>query len=111
VADQQTIIKDWSRKIQGRLPRNRFGVILFKCDRENPPTRRDEDVKQEGEIICEVNTPFDQLPQYTTPNGEIWKDVQFQVEMKPLGTMLEFAAYYNGERQRALQVVPPFTSS
>lgn len=67
-------------------------------------------MKPEGEIICQVNTPFDQLPQYETPTGEVFKDVQFQVEMRPMGTMLEFAALYDGQRQRALQVIPPYTS-
>jgi hypothetical protein len=57
-----------------------------------------------------VNTPFEQLLQFTNPQGEIWKNLEFQVEMKPCGTMLEFAVYYNGQRQQALKVNPPFAS-
>ncbi len=110
VGDQQVIRLDWSRKIRSALPRQRFTVTLLKCDRENPPRRKDEGVRIEGEIVCHVNTPFDHLPQYTNRDGEVWKSLDFQVEMKPCGTMLEFAAYYNGQRQRALQVNPPFAT-
>ncbi|KAH6702000.1 hypothetical protein BKA61DRAFT_561267 [Leptodontidium sp. MPI-SDFR-AT-0119] len=110
VGDQQVIKLDWSRKIRSSLPRQRFTVTLLKCDRENPPRRKDDDVRVEGEIVCQVNTPFDQLPQYTNREGEVWKSLDFQVEMKPCGTMLEFAAYFNGQRQRALQVNPPFAA-
>jgi hypothetical protein len=110
VGDQQVIKLDWSRKIRSQLLHNRFTVTLLKCDRENPPRRRDEDVRVEGEIVCQVNVAFDQLPQYTQ-DGEVWKSLDFQVEMKPCGTMLEFAAYFNGQRQRVLQVSPPFAPS
>jgi hypothetical protein len=64
----------------------------------------------EGEIVCQVNTPFDQLPQYTNQNGEVWKSLEFRVEIKSCGTMLEFATYFNGQRQTVLQVIPPFAS-
>jgi hypothetical protein len=111
VGDQQIIKLDWSRKIRSQLLRNRFTVTLLKCDREIPPRRRDEDVRVEGEIVCLVNTPFDQLPQYTNRDGEVWKSLDFQVEMKPCGTMLEFAAYFNGQRQKVLHVTPPFASN
>ncbi|KAK0100415.1 hypothetical protein ONS95_008363 [Cadophora gregata] len=111
VTAHQFIRLDWSRKIRSPLPRQRFTVTLLKCDRENPPRRRNDDVRVEGEIVCHINTPFDHLPQYTNPNGEVWRSLDFQVEMKPCGTMVEFAAYYNGQRQRALQVNPPFATS
>jgi hypothetical protein len=110
IGDTQVIRLDWSRKIRSQLPRNRFTVTLLKCDRENPPQRRDEGVTVEGEIVCQVDTPFDQLPIHANRDGDVWKSLDFQVEMKPCGTMLEFAAYYNGRRQRALQVNPPFAA-
>lgn len=109
--DDQTIIKlDWSKKIRTPLRGNRFTIILWRCDRPSPPPRKESDVRQEGVIICAVNTPFEQLPQYTNPHGEVWRNVEFQVEMKPQGTMLEFVVYYNGTRQRPLQVNHPFAT-
>jgi hypothetical protein len=102
---------DWSRKVRSQLPHNRFTVTLLKCHRKHPPRRKDDDVEAEGEIICQVTTPFAQLPQYTSKNGQVWKSIDFQVEMKPRGTILEFAAYFDGQRQQALKVTPPFVAA
>ena len=97
---------DWSRKIRSPPLRNRFTVTLLKCDRDTPPRRIEQDVLVEGEIVCQVNKPFHEMPQSTNPQGEVWRSLDFEVEMKPCGTMLEFAAYYDGQRQTALKVVP-----
>jgi hypothetical protein len=90
---------------------NRFTIILLRCDRPSPPPRKEDDVRQEGVINCIVDTPFEQLSQHTNPQGEVWRNLDFQVEMKPQGTMLEFAVYYQGMRQRSLQVNPPFATA
>jgi hypothetical protein len=82
-------------------------VVLFHCARDNPPRRREEDVIQAGVIECVVNDPFDQLPAYTSADGEVWRVVEFQLEVKIQGTVIEFAAYYHGRKQQVLQIVPP----
>lgn len=110
IADQRVINIDWSRRIRSSLPRQRFSIVLLRCDHDDPPRRKDENVRAEGEIVCQVHTPFEHLPQYTNRDGEIWRAVDFQVEMKPIGTMLEFAVVYNNQRQHALQVNPPFAT-
>jgi hypothetical protein len=88
-------------------PRNRFSVTLLKCGNDNPPSRKTAEVEPEAEIVCTISTPFDELPVFNNFNGEVWRDVQFEVEMKPCGTMIEFAAYYRGQRQRPVVINPP----
>ncbi|KAF8853226.1 actin-like ATPase domain-containing protein [Acephala macrosclerotiorum] len=111
ISDQTIIKLDWSKNIQTPLRGNRFTINLWRCDRDVPPDRREDDVVEEGVINCTVDTPFEQLPRYTNPRGEEWRHLDFQVEMKPQGTMLQFAVFYNGTRQRALHVNPPFATT
>ena len=92
------------------MVRNRFEVKLLKCDLNVPPTRKDSTVVEAGRIQCIVPTPYQQLQTHTSANGDIWKNIDFQVEMKVSGTVLEFAAYYNGQRQRPLHVSPPLAT-
>ncbi|CZR56001.1 uncharacterized protein PAC_05889 [Phialocephala subalpina] len=109
--DEAIINLDWSKKIRTPLHGNRFTINLWRCDRANPPSRKENDVVLEGIINCTINPPFEQPPQYINPQGELWRNLDFQVEMKLEGTMLAFVALYNDERQRPLQVYPPFVRS
>lgn len=111
IGDQHVINLDWSKKLRAPLRGNQFQVVLYKCDRASPPRRKDNDVRVEGVINCRINTPFEQLPQFVNPQGDIWRSVEFQVEMKPTGTMLEFVVIYNGSRQQPLKINPPFTAA
>lgn len=61
----------------------------------------------ECEIECRITTPFEELPSFEDGDGEVWREIHFELEMRPCGTMLEFAAYYNGKRQPAVRVHPP----
>jgi len=89
---------------------NRIKIQLLKCGSDDPPTRKTGDVHIECEIECRVTTPFEELPSFEDNDGETWREIHFELEMRPCGTMLEFAAYYNGRRQPPVRVHPPCTN-
>ena len=99
---------DWEKRVKGNLRGKRFTISLLRCDRDIPPTRQDRDVIPECEIVCEIDTPMNDLPSFINNNDETWRIIEFQVEMKPCGTTIEFAAWYKNQRQRPVQVKPPF---
>jgi hypothetical protein len=62
----------------------------------------------DSEIVCEINTPMEELPDFRNDSGETYRIINFEIEMKPCGITLEFAAWYRNQRQRALKIEPPF---
>ena len=61
-----------------------------------------------GKIVCKVNTPFAELPRYTGEDGQAWRVINFQLQIKISSASLEFAACYDGQPQEALKVSAPF---
>jgi len=97
----------WKRLVREQPEESRIKIQLLKCGSDDPPTRKNGDVHVECEIECRVTTPFEELPYFEDSEGETWREIHFELEMRPCGTMLEFAAYYNGRRQPPVRVHPP----
>jgi hypothetical protein len=55
-----------------------------------------------------VDIPYQQLQDYTNPNGELLKRLVFEIEMTPSGASLDFAVLINGKRQGAQNVAVNF---
>lgn len=98
---------DHRRGIKAELARNKFTVTILECDRDDPPQRKDKDVRVAGEIIFEIDTPFEALPDYSLPSGELWKSIHYQVVVT-CSPVLEFAVYHNGRRQKHWRTSPLF---
>ena len=97
----------WKRLVREEPDERRIKIQLLKCESNDPPTRKNGDVHVECEIECLVTTPFEELPYFEDSEGETWREIHFELEMRSYGTMLEFAAYYNGRRQPSVRVHPP----
>jgi len=71
-------------------------VQIWQCDSENPPnSKRDrEDVIPCTDILCDIITPFDQLPLCL---NRAYREIVFQLDLDPRGAMLQFIAKINGE--------------
>jgi hypothetical protein len=58
-----------------------------------------EEVEQLCIITCVCETPYDQLPIFTNAQGEAFRELKYEVEMRSTGALLEFTVYHNGKKQ------------
>lgn len=83
-------------------------VSLLQCDEAEPPSRKTSNVKPLCTIEFQVDTPFWKLQDYTNPNGEVLKRLNYAVEMIPSGATLDFEVSINGKRQGTQNVSVSF---
>lgn len=111
IRDQQVLRIPWRRTFRGPLPGNRMSIVLLRSAEEIPPRRRNDAVEIECTISCNVSTPYSQLTEVRNADGDSWKSVEFELEMRPTGTVLQFVAYYQGQAQQPVTITPPFHST
>jgi len=104
--------KDPVRKAYYRTYRTDFGgscsLDLMQYDELDPPTRKTADVKSLCTIDFTTGIPYEKLPDFTNPKGEVLKRLSFEIEMTPSGASLDFVVLINGKRQGAQNVAVNF---
>ncbi|KAL4967817.1 uncharacterized protein BDV14DRAFT_197457 [Aspergillus stella-maris] len=88
-----------------------FTVELFRCEKQDPPTRLDKSVVRHCKIDCTLDVPWEQLEDFISANtGTMIKKMSFDLEMVPSGASVLFVVYING-RWQGSQIANPETSA
>ncbi|KAI0532864.1 hypothetical protein GGR58DRAFT_148013 [Xylaria digitata] len=105
VSTKDTVRKSWWRTFTDE---NDFGgsitVEIQSCDEKVPPSRKNDLIKTEYSIKCDVGIPFSQLPDWVNPEGKKLKRLHYDIEMVPSGAALEFSVYFDGRKMGASNV-------
>ncbi|KAI1873113.1 uncharacterized protein JN550_003366 [Neoarthrinium moseri] len=91
---------EWN-SLEGRhVLSNQMQWYLRRCDDEAPPTRKIDNVRKLGEICCNLDVQFSDLPYHSKDEfGTVTKRLNFDIELVPSGASVEFVLYVNGRKQ------------
>ena len=87
------------RLLRGPLEGNRLEFWLYQSAAKEAPTRQTKEVERLCIITCLCETPYDQLPVFTNARGEAFRKLEYDVEMRSTGALLEFTVYHKGKKQ------------
>ena len=89
-------------------PGPHFTVSLYQCEDEKAPSRKIKSVTKLCTIECELDVPFSSLPLSMNPSGEIYRKLNYNLEMVPSGASVEFSVYIDGRKQGGENVAIKF---
>lgn len=76
-----------------------LSIVLYQCDKELPPSRKDSSVRELGTLRCNLDVQFWELQDYWSQRAERVKKLEFEIELAPSGASVEFVLYVNGRKQ------------
>ena len=79
---------------------------IITCDDKDPPYRRTSSVRQGSEIKSKNGIDMSDLNTFKGLNGKRYKRIDFAIEMTVIGTALDFALVYQGNKIGHSQVEP-----
>lgn len=90
----------WCRSIPANQCLNKYSLKAFisTCDDRVPPIRRTESVREGLEITSSSSIDVSSLQVLQGLDGKPYRKVHFDIEMRIIGTALEFALIYDGKR-------------
>lgn len=74
-------------------------IYLYQCEDEEPPTRYTSSVQTLGELKCDLDIQYSELPDFRSMTGVMMKRLAFEIELVPTGASVEFVLYINGRKQ------------
>jgi hypothetical protein len=81
-------------------------VDLYTCLKSPPPSRLEPGLEMlPVSIKWDTEIDVSTLPVYVNPIGEEFYRLDYEVRMTCVGGTLDFACYFNGERQGSVNVV------
>ncbi|KAK5107132.1 hypothetical protein LTR62_001690 [Meristemomyces frigidus] len=74
-----------------------FQIDVLKDDSASPPRRKTDSVTAEAHITVHLETPFEELPEYTNSVGEKFRQVRYTITMLSCGTSMQWKVFVNGK--------------
>ncbi|KAF3051884.1 hypothetical protein E8E11_011099 [Didymella keratinophila] len=108
VDETQPVKHEWYREVSAQRFRSTYAFVvpIVTSDDQNPPSRRESSVRDGFDITSNAPVDVSQLKTYPGVDGEYYKKVHFALEMKVIGTALEFTVIYDGKRVAHREVAP-----
>ncbi|KAH6629649.1 hypothetical protein C7974DRAFT_394938 [Boeremia exigua] len=100
VRETEPVLLSWYRDIPAEQYHKGYSLVscISTCDDHVPPTRRTSSVREGLEIKSDSPIDVSSLKVFKGIDGRSWRKVSFGIEMKVIGTALEFALIYDGKR-------------
>jgi hypothetical protein len=114
ILEQDPVLLNWSRKIEAAkkasLKNYPFSIEIWSCGETIAPTRKIEGVTPSCKVEAELD--ISSLPEIQDKNtGTLYKKLIFDIEMKVIGTALEFTLIYDGQRIGQQNITVDFEDS
>jgi hypothetical protein len=99
IGDERPVRFSYYLLLSEPLEGNRLEFWLYQSSAKDTPTRKTKEVEPLCMITCLCETPYYQLPIFTNAQGEAFRKLAYEVEMRSTGALLEFTVYHNGKKQ------------
>lgn len=87
-----------SIKTRGRSDSATLATSIYTCDSASPPSRRTDEVKRSCNIETVRPIDMSNIKEQEGVDGELFKEVHYELEVNVIGIALEFIMKYEGER-------------
>jgi hypothetical protein len=85
--------------------------MIYTSSASSPPaTRRDPSVRELCKIRWDTEIDLSSLPTYTNTLGQVFYNLEREVEMTNSGGSVDFTVYHDGKRQGSKHVVVDYES-
>ncbi|KAF2127837.1 actin-like ATPase domain-containing protein [Dothidotthia symphoricarpi CBS 119687] len=100
ISDAKPVRMPWHANVPVQEHREFFslGVLIQTCKEKDPPARQTALVRPGFRIESDEGIKLANIRPHKGADGRFYKRIDFEIEMKVIGTALEFALMYQGQR-------------